>query len=125
MPRTTTLGAEVTNVSGHCFWILLDDEELALPYSEFPWFKAATIQQILNVLRPTANHLFWPDLDIDLSVESIRHPERFPLLAKSTFHPAPLVDRPPSTPYCATSSFVPATQGQRYVPSRSWVFASK
>jgi len=89
MLGTTTLGAEVTNVSGHCIWILLDDEELALPYSEFPWFKAATIQQILNVLRPTSDHLFWPDLDIDLSVESIRHPERFPLRAKSTFQPAP------------------------------------
>ena len=49
MPGTTILGAEVTNISGHCIWMLIDDEELALPYSEFPWFKAATIQQILNV----------------------------------------------------------------------------
>ena len=89
MLGTTTLGAEVTNVSGHCVWILLDDEELALLYTEFPWFKAATIHQILNVRRPAADHLFWPDLDIDLSVESIRHPERFPLRAQSTFQPAP------------------------------------
>jgi hypothetical protein len=44
MTRTTILGAEVTNVSGHCVWMLINDEELALPYSEFPWFKAATIQ---------------------------------------------------------------------------------
>jgi len=70
MPGTTTLAAEVTNVSSHCIWLLVDDEELALPYSEFPWFKAATIQQIINVLRPSAKHLYWPDLDIDLSVES-------------------------------------------------------
>jgi hypothetical protein len=28
-------------------------------------------------------HLHWPDLDIDLAVESIEHPERFPLIAKS------------------------------------------
>ena len=89
MPGTTTLGAEITNVSGHCVWILIDDEELALPYSEFPLFKAATIQQILNVLRPSADHLYWPDLDIDLSVESIRHPEKFPLQAKSTNLPPP------------------------------------
>jgi hypothetical protein len=54
MPGTTTLAAEVANVSGHCVWMLINDEELALPYSEFPWFKAATIQQILNVLRPTS-----------------------------------------------------------------------
>jgi hypothetical protein len=85
MPGTTILGAEFTNISGHCIWMLIDDEELALPYSEFPWFKAATIQQILNVFRPSADHLYWPDLDVDLSVESIRHPERFPLKANSTF----------------------------------------
>ena len=62
--------------------MLIDDEELALPYSEFPWFKSATIQQILNVLRPTVDHLYWPDLDVDLSVESIRNPKCFPLIAK-------------------------------------------
>jgi hypothetical protein len=95
MPGTTTLGAEVTNVSGHCIWILIDDEELALPYSEFPWFKVATIQQILNVLRLSADHLYWPDLDIDLSVESIRHPDRFPLKANSTFQPCHSPDPPP------------------------------
>jgi hypothetical protein len=44
MPETTTLGAEVTHISEHCVWMLIiDDEELALPYSELPWFKAATI----------------------------------------------------------------------------------
>jgi hypothetical protein len=35
-------------------------------------------------VRPTPDHLYWPDLDVDLSVESIRHPERFPLRAKTT-----------------------------------------
>ncbi|MFM7313367.1 MAG: DUF2442 domain-containing protein [Cyanobium sp.] len=81
MPGTTILAAEVTNVSAHCIWMLLDGEELALPYSVFPWFQTATIQQIFHVLRPTADHLYWPDLDLDLSIESIRHPERFPLRA--------------------------------------------
>lgn len=95
MPGTTTLGADVTNVSGHCVWMLIDDEELALPYAEFPWFKAAAIEQILNVLRPTADHLYWPDVDVDLSVESIRHPERFPLRAKITFQPCHSADSPP------------------------------
>ena len=43
MLGTVTLGAEVTNVSKHCFWLLLGDEEIAVPFSEFPWFKKATI----------------------------------------------------------------------------------
>ena len=96
MPATTTFEADVTNISGNCVWILIDDEELALPYSEFPWFKAATIQQILNVLRPTSDHLYWPDLDVDLSVKSKRHIEMFPLGAKSTFQPCNTPDPPPS-----------------------------
>ena len=82
MHGTATLGAEVTNVSTHCFWLLLGDEELALPFAEFPWFKKATIEQLSDVHRPTEDHLYWPQLDIDLSVESIRKPETFPLVAR-------------------------------------------
>lgn len=83
MPGTVTLGAEVTNISKHCFWLLLGQEELAVPFSEFPWFKKATIEQLSDVQRPTVEHLYWPQLDVDLSVESIRHPENFPLVSKS------------------------------------------
>ena len=73
--------AEVTNVSRHGFWLLLDDEELFLPFAEFPWFKDAPIGKLLNVERPQPHHLYWPDLDVDVAVESIRHPEQFPLIA--------------------------------------------
>lgn len=77
-----TSQAEVTQVSKHGLWLLLGDEELFLPFGEFPWFKSATIEQLCNVERPSDNHLFWPALDIDLSVESIRDPSAFPLVAK-------------------------------------------
>lgn len=84
MPGTVTLDAEVTNISRYCFWILLGDEELAVPFSEFPWFKKATIEQISDVQRPTEDHLYWPQLDVDLSVQSIREPAGFPLQSKDT-----------------------------------------
>ena len=83
MPGIATSAAEVTNVSTHCFWLLLGDEELAVPFSEFPWFKKATIEQLLDVERPTEDHLYWPQLDVDLSVQSIRNPASFPLVSKS------------------------------------------
>lgn len=82
MPGVATLEAEVTNVSAHGFWLLLGNEELPVPYEHFPWFKKATIEQLLAVERPTENHLYWPALDIDLSVESLRHPDAFPLVSK-------------------------------------------
>jgi hypothetical protein len=82
-----TLGAdtfevEVTNVSTHGFWLLLGAEELFVPFAEFPWFKDASIAKLLHVERRQAHHLYWPDLDIDLAVDSIRHPERLPLVSR-------------------------------------------
>lgn len=77
-----TSGAEVTNISKHGFWLLVADEELFVPFKEFPWFKDASVSAILNVEWPQPHHLYWPDLDVDLDVESIRHPEKFPLISQ-------------------------------------------
>lgn len=81
MHGAVTLEVEVTHISTHCLWLLLGDEELAVPFLEFPWFKKATIEQIFDVQWPTEDHLYWPQLDIDLSVESIRKPDNFPLVS--------------------------------------------
>jgi len=78
----STFPVEVTNISRHGFWLLLKDEELFLPFSDFPWFQDAAVRKILNVELLSPNHLYWPELDVDLAVESIRHPERFPLVSK-------------------------------------------
>ena len=83
MPGSATLEAEVTHVSVHGMWLLLGDEELHVPFDQFPWFRAATIEQLSSVERPTEDHLYWPQLDIDLSVASIRDPSAFPLKSKS------------------------------------------
>jgi Protein of unknown function (DUF2442) len=56
---------------------------LFIGYAEFPWFKQATIAQITDVERPSHNHLYWPRLDVDLSLESVRNPSLFPLVSKS------------------------------------------
>ena len=82
MPGIPTSIAEVTHVSKHGFWLLLDEEELLVPFEQFPWFRKATIEQLSEVLWPTPNHLYWPLLDVDLSVESIRDPSAFPLVSK-------------------------------------------
>ena len=82
MPGGAALAAEVTHVSRHGFWLLIGDEELLVPFADFPWFRQATIEQLLNVERPTADHLYWPQLDVDLSVQSVRDPSAFPLLAR-------------------------------------------
>ena len=75
--------AEVTNVSPHGFWLFIGERELFVPFSQFPWFRDASVRQITNVQLPSSHHLYWPDLDIDLAVESIEHPEQFPLVSQA------------------------------------------
>lgn len=85
--RSATRGSgisapEVTNVSAHGFWLLLDGHELFLSFEQFPWFRDASIAQIARVERPSPSHLYWPALDVDLSVESIRDPAAFPRVSR-------------------------------------------
>ena len=79
-----TLDIEVTNISRHGFWLWLRDRELFVAFAEFPWFERASVAEITNVEWPAPDHLYWPTLDIDLSVPSIEHPEEFPLASAGT-----------------------------------------
>jgi hypothetical protein len=87
MPGFATSAPEVTNVSRHGFWLLLGDEELLLRFDDFPWFRQATIESLTNVEWPSADHLYWPLLDVDLSVRSIRTPAAFPLVSRASTEP--------------------------------------
>lgn len=71
---------EVLNISKHGFWLMVHQNEYFLPFSTFPWFKDANISSILNVELPQPHHLYWPDLDVDLEIESIESPEEYPLV---------------------------------------------
>lgn len=53
----STLVAEVANISTNGFWLFVDGRELFVPFEQFPWFRAATIGQILNVQRLHKRHL--------------------------------------------------------------------
>jgi len=75
------LDVEVTNISSHGLWILSDNKEYFLSYDQFPWFKNKTIDEIIKVEISGKSHLYWPSLDVDLSLDVIEHPERFPLMA--------------------------------------------
>lgn len=89
MPGVSTFEIEVSLVSNKGFWLLLDNEELFVTYAEFPWFKQATVDEITTIDRPSPNHLYWPMLDVDLAVESIRNPALYPLISK----PNPALNR--------------------------------
>ncbi len=82
MPGSDLPKIEETNISNSGFGILLDDCEMFVAFDESPWFRNAQVGAILNVERLQVDHLYWPELDVDLSVTSIDNPERYPLKSK-------------------------------------------
>jgi len=76
-----TSSVEVTHVSTQGFWVLLDGRELFAAFVDFPWFRDATIAQLQTVEWPSPDHLYWPELDIDLAVTSLAAPSDYPLVS--------------------------------------------
>ncbi len=73
---------EIQNVSEFGIWMLIQEREYFLRYKEFPWFQNAVVKLIYNFEFLHGRHLYWPELDIDLSLVSLSSLEKFPLKAK-------------------------------------------
>jgi hypothetical protein len=37
------------------------------------------VEAVLNVEEQSPGHYYWPDLDVDLGLDSMRNPEEYPL----------------------------------------------
>ncbi len=53
-----------------------------ISYNRIPWMKNACISDALDVQMSGRNAIEWPKLDVDLEIESLKHPERYPLIMK-------------------------------------------
>ncbi len=84
VPGNSISNVEVTHVSSHGIWVLADEKEYFLSYEEFPWFRDSPLKKILNVTELSPGHLYWRDLDVDLGLESMEYPQRFPLKYRQT-----------------------------------------
>ena len=51
-------------------------------YNRIPWMKYASISDALEVKMSGRNAIEWPKLDVDLEIDSLKHPERYPLIMK-------------------------------------------
>jgi len=78
-PSAPAADAGLAGFDKHGIWLLVRGSEYFLPYEQFPWFRDASVRDVLHVGLLHEQHLHWPALDVDLSLESLRTPEAFPL----------------------------------------------
>ena len=77
-----TSRAEVQDASRFGLWLFVNGKEYFLPYEKYPWFRDAKVSEVYNLQFLHGYHLRWPDLDVDLELESLEHPEKYPLTYK-------------------------------------------
>ena len=77
-----TSAVEVLNISAHGFWLMMHKQEYFLDFVSFPWFRRATVEQLCEIELYHHDHLYWPALDVDLDLNRIEHPEKYPLIAR-------------------------------------------
>jgi hypothetical protein len=82
MRGTNISQIEVTNVDNQGLWLLVEGKEYFLSHENFPWFKKSKLADILNVELYSGGHIYWPTLDVDLSIAILENPDRYPLKSK-------------------------------------------
>jgi len=75
----STSQVKIQEISKHGIWIYVKGREYFLLYKDYPWFKEAKISEVYNVQLLHGMHLHWPDLDVDLELEALQYPEKYPL----------------------------------------------
>ena len=76
--QPTSVAVLMINAQG--MLITVQGQDYFLSYNRVPWLRDARISSVLNVRMSGPRAIEWPDLDVDLEIESLRHPERYPLI---------------------------------------------
>jgi hypothetical protein len=83
----TNISVSVENITPWGIWLFVKEQEYFLSYENYPYFKEQTLHSIQNVQLLHGYHLYWPELDVDLEIDNIENPEKYPLQSKITTGP--------------------------------------
>jgi len=78
LPGIDAFRSEVVGIDPLGFWVLVDAQEYFVPFADYPIFRTASIEQMFNVRRISLDQLYWPDIDADIDLDALDHPEQYP-----------------------------------------------
>lgn len=82
--NTKSMSVSVLMINAQGIMINVGGQDFFLSYNRIPWMRDAAIKDVLDVQMCGDEAIEWPNLDVDLEIDSLRHPERYPLLIKRT-----------------------------------------
>ncbi len=80
--QNTLVSVLMINTQG--IMLSVQGRDYFLSYNRVPWMKDARISDVLNVKMCGHSAIEWEALGVDLEIESLKHPERYPLIMKRT-----------------------------------------
>ena len=89
LKRGTRTSISVENITPFGIWLFVNGQEHFVSYAEFPYFRDRTLHSIQNVELLHGSHLYWPDLDVDLEIDNLINPQKYPLKSKLAKQVAP------------------------------------
>jgi hypothetical protein len=69
----------IENITPFGIWLYVKGIEYFLSYQDYPYFQDQTLSSIQNVQLLHGSHLYWPGLDVDLEIDTLDNPEKYPL----------------------------------------------
>ncbi|MGZ9221609.1 MAG: DUF2442 domain-containing protein [Anaerolineales bacterium] len=70
---------QITSIEQDGFWLLTEEAEFFVPFERYPTFRKAKVEQIFH-FEQDDDAFYWPELDIDIELDALKHPERYPLI---------------------------------------------
>ena len=78
-PNNAVEKAQITNIEQDGFWLLIEEGEFFVPFERYPAFRRAKIDNFFH-FEQDGDTFYWPELDIDIELDALKHPERYPLI---------------------------------------------
>ncbi len=78
-PNNLLAQAQITSIEQDGFWLLTQEGEFFVSFERYPSFRKANVEQIFK-FKSDDDAFYWPELDIDIELDALKHPERYPLI---------------------------------------------
>lgn len=80
--NTENTYVKVQSINNDGIFIDAFGKDYFISFNRLPWFRDAKVSDIMNVRNIGTMGIRWDAIDIDLELDSLIHPEKYPLIIK-------------------------------------------
>lgn len=76
----------ITAITHLGFYLLVESKEYFIPFTDYPVFKQASVDEIYDFKMLSPRQIYWKKLDCDIELEALEYPEKFVLTFNISNH---------------------------------------